>query len=185
MISAVALVAVDMLVAWAFDRLETAHPLLLIGHAEYISRLLIALVFIRFRARGLASVADAPLRIPRALFTALVVATIAAAGALSFQRWKLATLTVVTAPVVEEIIYRAIVLQRFLVRMPAIPAIVLDTALFTALHAGPYGMRAAIWAPLAGGLVFSTIYWAFRSFWPSVLAHSLANAVVLFVTAPN
>jgi membrane protease YdiL (CAAX protease family) len=203
---ALAVVVVDMLVAWAFDSLERARSLIVIGHIEYATRLAVALALVRAGGRAHPGPFRRPpgqrVHVPRAWW---LKAAALAAGALlvgaillvlglrppaphdrvgavfsaSSKVLALCTITLVSAPLVEEILYRAILLPPLLARVPVALAIAIDALIFMALHAGPYGQWLASIGPFVGGLLFATVFWARRSLWTAVLAHIIANALLM------
>ena len=83
-------------------------------------------------------------------------------------------------PLVEELVFRGIVLRGLLrYRRPPI-AILLSAALFGLAHVEwPLVCYATL-----GGVLFGWIYWRTRALWPCILAHVLNNAFVELVWLP-
>lgn len=78
---------------------------------------------------------------------------------------------VIVAPLVEELLYRVVLQSGLRQVLGPIPAIVLSSVLFAALHGWPDALPLL---PLA--LVFGTLYEKFRSYWVIVTVHVLFNA---------
>ncbi len=81
--------------------------------------------------------------------------------------------TVLLAPIVEELIFRGLIFTRLCGGMPAIPAAILASTVFAAMH-GTF-----VWAAYAfvGGLMMLYIYTKYRSLYASMLFHMLFNLV--------
>lgn len=81
--------------------------------------------------------------------------------------------TVVIAPVVEELIFRGLILSRLARAMPSWLAALLSSLVFGLCHAQ------AVWIAYAFvmGLIFSYMTLSSRSIWPSLAAHFLFNAL--------
>lgn len=89
---------------------------------------------------------------------------------------------VIAAPIVEEVIFRGIVMRGFLSRMPVVMAIVLQGLLFGAAHFDPIrGVgNTGLVAVLAGvGIVLGGASYLFRRIGPAVIAHAILNGVAL------
>lgn len=79
--------------------------------------------------------------------------------------------TVIAAPILEEIIFRGLVFTRLCGGMPAIPAAILASTVFAAMH-GVF-----IWAAYAfvGSMMLLFVYTKYRSLYASILFHMLFN----------
>ncbi|GAA0857871.1 type II CAAX endopeptidase family protein [Aliiglaciecola litoralis] len=75
------------------------------------------------------------------------------------------------APVVEEVIFRGIILRGFLHHYPAHLAIVLSATLFAVFHFNLYQFLAAF----VLGIFFGWLYYKTRSLWPCIFGHSCYN----------
>jgi membrane protease YdiL (CAAX protease family) len=91
---------------------------------------------------------------------------------------------VVAAPLVEEMVFRALVLRGFLSRMGPVPAIAGQGALFGLAHLDPARGMGNIGLVLvlgAVGVVFGGAAYLLRRIGPTVLAHAIFNGVVMAV----
>lgn len=91
---------------------------------------------------------------------------------------------VVAAPIVEEIVFRAVILRGFLSRMPWVAAVGLQGLLFGAAHVGTASGAGNVGLALvlgAVGVVFGGAAYLLRRIGPTILAHALFNGVVLLV----
>lgn len=89
---------------------------------------------------------------------------------------------VVAAPVVEEFIFRGLIMTRLSKAMPGWLAILLSAAVFGLCHGHPVWFCYAF----ALGVVFGLIDWKAGSIWPSILGHVTFNAIgQLFVLLPE
>lgn len=91
---------------------------------------------------------------------------------------------VIAAPIVEEVIFRGIVMRGFLSCMPAVLAIVLQGVLFGAVHFDPVrGVgNTGLVAVLAGvGIVLGGAAYLFRRLGPVIIAHAILNGVALAI----
>ncbi len=79
----------------------------------------------------------------------------------------------VATPLIEELLFRGIVLRGLLQRNPAWLAIALSSLLFGVLHIGPSSALMSI----VSGLLFGWLYWRSRSLLPSILAHAAINFI--------
>ena len=80
---------------------------------------------------------------------------------------------VVLGPVLEELMFRGLVLHVLLRRFSPWVAIVISSALFAAIHLNPWQASSAFW----GGLVLGWIAIKTRSLWPCVICHALFNGL--------
>ena len=91
---------------------------------------------------------------------------------------------VVAAPIVEELIFRGVVLRGFLSRMAPMPAIALQGVLFGFAHADPVRGVGNIGLGLvlsAVGIALGTSAYMTRRIGPTVVAHAIFNGVVLAI----
>ena len=85
---------------------------------------------------------------------------------------------IISAPIVEEMFYRHVLLRLFLrtYRSPLL-AILYSAILFTMLHSGQIIMRPIFIVPyLTSGIVLGYLYYKSNSIWFCILMHSLTNA---------
>jgi membrane protease YdiL (CAAX protease family) len=82
---------------------------------------------------------------------------------------------VVLPPLVEEVVFRGVLLERFTVKWRLGVAILLSAVLFGALHVDPVG---------AGmfGVITGLLYLRTGSLWPGILIHAVNNLVALVAT---
>lgn len=80
---------------------------------------------------------------------------------------------VIVAPVVEEIIFRGLIMTRLSRAMPGWLAILLSAAVFGACHGDPVWFGYAF--PM--GVVLGLMDWKAGSIWPSILGHVTFNAI--------
>lgn len=80
---------------------------------------------------------------------------------------------VLVAPVVEEVVFRGLVLSRLNRVMPGWPALLLSSLAFGILHGHP------VWMVYAGlmGLIFGLVSLRSGSVWPAVLMHMVFNGI--------
>ena len=89
----------------------------------------------------------------------------------SYGIMALITLTVIVAPLVEEIIFRGIMLKGFLQRYSVRKAILMSALIFGIAHMNPWQFISAfIWGIIAGWLYYRT-----RSLAPCILGHAFNN----------
>jgi membrane protease YdiL (CAAX protease family) len=91
---------------------------------------------------------------------------------------------VVAAPLVEEVVFRGLVLRGFLSRMGPVPAIAAQGSLFGLAHVDPARGAGNVGLVLvlgAVGVVFGGAAYLLRRTSPTVLAHAIFNAVVMIV----
>ncbi|MCP4213906.1 MAG: CPBP family intramembrane metalloprotease [bacterium] len=84
---------------------------------------------------------------------------------------------VVAAPLLEEFIFRGVVLDGFLKRYSRDKAILLSSLLFGLAHLNPWQFIMAF----ALGLLSGWFYWKTRSIIPSILMHAIANSFAVWV----
>jgi uncharacterized protein len=91
---------------------------------------------------------------------------------------------VVAAPIVEELVFRGLVLRGFLSRLGAVPAIALQGVLFGFAHSDPTRGAGNIGLGLvlsAVGIALGTSAYLVRRIGPTVVAHAIFNGVVLII----
>jgi membrane protease YdiL (CAAX protease family) len=91
---------------------------------------------------------------------------------------------VVAAPVVEEIVFRGLVLRGLLSRMPAVVAVTVQGVLFGAAHVDPVrgtGNIGLVLVLSGVGIAFGTSAYLARRLGPTVVAHAIFNGVVLAI----
>ncbi len=84
----------------------------------------------------------------------------------------------VTAPLQEELVYRAVLLPPLLMLLPAWAAIAVNALLFAFLHAVPYDFGWFVPTQLLGGVLMSIAFCARHSVVPAILVHSAGNLVL-------
>ena len=91
---------------------------------------------------------------------------------------------VVAAPIVEETVFRGLMLPGFLSRMPWVAAVLLQGVLFGAAHFDPargMGNVGLVMILSAVGIIFGGAAYLLRRIGPTMLAHAILNALVLTV----
>ena len=91
---------------------------------------------------------------------------------------------VVAAPIVEELVFRGLVLRGFLSRMGPVPAIALQGVLFGFAHSDPVRGAGNLGLGLvlsAVGIALGTSAYLLRRIGPTVVAHAIFNGVVLLI----
>lgn len=96
-------------------------------------------------------------------------------GAVGVRLLSVLTL-VVAAPIVEELLFRGFLLQRWAVKWGIRPAILVSSILFGLLHVNPIGLTMF-------GLMMAVIYIRSRQLWVTILAHSFNNAIAVLLGA--
>jgi membrane protease YdiL (CAAX protease family) len=92
--------------------------------------------------------------------------------------WE-ALLLVVASPVCEETFFRGLALRGFARRLGALPALILTSFFFAAMHQTL--VQFALMFVL--GFYFGTLIWLTRSLWAGMIAHALNNSAVVILTA--
>jgi hypothetical protein len=75
------------------------------------------------------------------------------------------------APVVEELVFRGLILGGLLAYYKPWKAILVSAVLFTLFHLNPYQFVAAFGL----GLLFGWVFWKTRSLWPCMILHAIFN----------
>lgn len=83
----------------------------------------------------------------------------------------------IIAPVVEEMLFRGIILRGFLANYRPGPAIVLSSLLFAAFHLTVTQLPVTLFL----GLFFGWLYVKTRSLWPSIIGHFLHNSFAMLI----
>jgi uncharacterized protein len=95
---------------------------------------------------------------------------------------SLLVLAVLLAPIVEEIVFRGMVLRGFLSRMPAVAAIILQAVLFGAAHFSPErgvkNVGLILILSTVGGVLGGATYLV-RRLAPNMIAHGILNGVAM------
>ncbi len=87
--------------------------------------------------------------------------------------WFVAITQILIAPVIEETIFRGIILHSFLKSMSPRKAILISSALFAFCHASPYQLMVAFLL----GILQGWLYWRFQSLVPAIAIHMSANSL--------
>lgn len=77
-------------------------------------------------------------------------------------------------PLLEETLFRGIILNGFLKKHNPLKSILISSALFGAMHINPDGVITSILL----GILFSYIYIKTRSLWMCIIAHSIVNFMI-------
>jgi membrane protease YdiL (CAAX protease family) len=91
---------------------------------------------------------------------------------------------VIAAPIVEEAVFRGLVLRGFLSRMPWVAAVLLQGLLFGLAHVDPERGMGNIGLALvlaAVGVVFGGAAYLLRRIGPTIFAHAILNGVVMAI----
>lgn len=94
----------------------------------------------------------------------------------------LLVVAVVAAPIVEEIVFRGIVLKGFLSRMPAWSAVGAQGVVFGAVHFDPVrgsGNIGLVLVLSGVGVVLGAAAYLFRRIGPTIIAHATINAIAM------
>jgi membrane protease YdiL (CAAX protease family) len=89
------------------------------------------------------------------------------------ERWALAAIAGLLAPVCEEVAFRGHLLSVLRARLQPGGAIALSAALFALLHLDPVRLPAV----LLLGLLYGWLAWRAGSVWPAVTAHAVNNGI--------
>jgi membrane protease YdiL (CAAX protease family) len=91
---------------------------------------------------------------------------------------------VIAAPLVEELVFRGVVLRGLLSRIPAVGAIALQALLFGVAHVDPVrgvGNVGLVFVLSGVGAAFGGAAYLLRRIGPTVVAHAIFNGVVLLI----
>ena len=91
---------------------------------------------------------------------------------------------VIAAPIVEEMVFRGLVLRGLLSRLPAVPAVAVQGVLFGLPHVDPaYGAGniGLVLVLAAVGVAFGGAAYLLRRIGPTIIAHAIFNGVVMAV----
>lgn len=83
----------------------------------------------------------------------------------------------IAAPILEELIFRGVVLKGFLKRYDPKKAIVWSAVIFGVAHLNPWQFVAAF----AVGLVIGYMYWKTQSIWPGIFIHFINNSFSFYL----
>jgi len=89
---------------------------------------------------------------------------------------------VIAAPLVEEMVFRGVVMRGLNSKLPAVVAIVLQAMLFGGAHIDPVrgAGNVGLFMVLSGvGLAFGIAAYLFRRIGPTIVAHAIFNSVIL------
>lgn len=98
-------------------------------------------------------------------------------GALGENTWLIFATVAISAPLLEEILFRGIILDGFLKNYSPRKAIIWSAIIFGLIHMNPYQF---IGATLVG-ILMGWIYWRTRSLWLCILIHFVNNALGFFL----
>lgn len=96
--------------------------------------------------------------------------------------WALVISAVIAAPLVEEMVFRGVVMRGLRSRLPVVAAVILQGVLFGAAHADPVrgvGNVGLVLVLSGVGVAFGVAATLLRRIGPSVVAHAIFNGVVL------
>jgi CAAX protease family protein len=104
---------------------------------------------------------------------------------LNFMRggWLTVLMICVIGPLLEEVLFRGILLRGFISHYPPLVAIIASSLLFALVHFNMYQIPGAF----VVGCFFSWLYYISRSLWPCLIAHSLSNlsAYIFYLQSPE
>lgn len=92
--------------------------------------------------------------------------------------WVSVLVTVIFAPVIEEILFRGLLLKQLLLRLKTPMAIILGGVIFALAHLDPVRMIMVL--PL--GLYLGYTYYRLQSIWPGICIHAGWNLLVVLAT---
>ncbi len=95
--------------------------------------------------------------------------------------WASIVVTVIFAPVIEEVLFRGILLQQLLARMRAPAAIIVSGLIFAVAHIDPVRMIMVL--PL--GLYIGYTYYRLNSIWPGIFIHTGWNLLATLAMASS
>lgn len=97
----------------------------------------------------------------------------------SFATWfTRSIIAVIVAPVMEEVLFRGLLLQRWALRWGTMTGVILSSALFAMAHVEVLGH-------FAFGVAMAALYLRTRSLWVPISAHALNNFIVSVLTLPG
>ena len=100
----------------------------------------------------------------------------------NLARYLVAALAVLTAPIVEELIYRGMLYAGLRSRLPVVPSVVIVASIFTLVHFQQYW---GAWASLVGLTSLSLILTAIRAYTKSLLPCFLIHLVYNMIGATS
>ena len=83
----------------------------------------------------------------------------------------------IAAPILEELIFRGVVLKKFLQKYSPTKAIILSSVIFGIAHLNPWQFVGAF----AIGLFIGWIYWKTKSVWPGIFMHFANNSFSFYL----
>ena len=83
----------------------------------------------------------------------------------------------IAAPILEELIFRGVILKGFLKRYNPTKAIIFSALLFGIAHLNPWQFIAAFIA----GVAIGWVYWKTRSIWPAIFIHFANNSFSFYI----
>lgn len=86
--------------------------------------------------------------------------------------WLSFVTVALAAPVLEELIFRGVILDSLLKRLSPVRAIIWSSVIFGIAHANPWQFIAAF----SIGLIVGWLYYRTKSIWPGILLHFINNA---------
>lgn len=97
----------------------------------------------------------------------------------SFSAWcSRSIIAVIVAPVIEEVLFRGLLLQRWALRWGTMTAVILSSSLFAIGHVEVLGH-------FVFGVAMAALYLRTRSLWVPISAHALNNFIVSVLTLPS
>ncbi len=99
------------------------------------------------------------------------------AGMLGENTWLIFATVAISAPLLEEILFRGIILDGFLKNYAPTKAIFWSAVIFGLIHLNPYQFIAATLI----GILMGWIYWRTRSLWLCILIHFINNSLGFFM----
>jgi uncharacterized protein len=98
--------------------------------------------------------------------------------------WALVISAVIAAPLVEEMVFRGVVMRGLRSRLPVVATVILQGVLFGAAHADPVrgvGNVGLVLVLSGVGIAFGVAATLLRRIGPSIVAHAIFNGVVLLL----
>jgi uncharacterized protein len=165
------------LMVWRMARSEM-QPELVLGRWPGMARwhrlgLLVGVLFLFSMGAYLVSLTIESWVMPRTIESTLQATSV---GALPSSLWVARLIDVVVllavVPVVEEFLFRGLLLQRWALRWGVRPALIGSSLLFGCLHRNAIGLTMF-------GLVMGLLYLKTRSLWVPIVCHGINNALVV------
>jgi membrane protease YdiL (CAAX protease family) len=83
----------------------------------------------------------------------------------------------IAAPILEELIFRGVILKKFLEKYNPTKAIILSSVIFGIAHLNPWQFVAAF----SNGIAIGWIYWKTKSIWPGIFIHFINNSFSFYL----